>query len=265
MPVVQFIEAAATDPDVLAIKQTLYRIGHNSPMVPVLIRARENDKQVAVLVELKARFDEENNIEWARALEQAGVHVVYGLLGAEDALQDGADRPQGARRHPPLRPPRHRQLQRRARRGIYTDLGLFTCRPDIGADASELFNYLTGYSRQDRYRKLLVAPVNMRERARAADPPRDRACAGRAAGAADLQDEHASGLPSYRRCSTGRRRRACSVDLIVRGICCLRPGVPGLRRTASASSASSAASWSTAAPTTSPTAAMKSCTWAAPT
>src|SRR2546427_5352737 len=160
--VVDFIRAAANDPEVLAIKQTLYRIGPHSPIVDMLLEAVENGKQVAVLVELKARFDEENNIEWARALEDAGVHVVYGLVGlkthAKVALVVRREE-DGLRRYVHLGTGNYNATTAR----IYEDLGMFTCRPDIGADVTDLFNLLTGYSRQHAYRKLLVAPIGLRE------------------------------------------------------------------------------------------------------
>ena len=174
-PVVDFIDTAAKDPDVLAIKQTLYRVGTNSPIVKALAEARDDDTQVAVLVELKARFDEENNIEWARALENAGVHVVYGLVGLKThcklALVVRKEKDGHLRRYVHLGTGNYNPTTAR----IYTDFSLLTARPDMGADVSELFNLLTGYSRQSRYRKLLVAPVNMRERlmemiAREAEP-----------------------------------------------------------------------------------------------
>src|SRR3989442_1838700 len=159
--VVDFIRAAANDPQVLAIKQHLYRIGPNSPIVDMLLEAVENGKQVAVLVELKARFDEENNIEWARALEHAGVHVVYGLVGlkthAKVALVVRREE-DGLRRYVPLGTGNYNATTAR----IYEDLCLFTCRPDICADVTDLFNLLTGYSRQRTYRKLLVAPTGLR-------------------------------------------------------------------------------------------------------
>ena len=160
-PVIDFIRTAADDPDVLAIKQTLYRVGPRSPIVEALLKAAEAGKQVAVLVELKARFDEENNIEWARMLEQAGVHVTYGLLGLKThckialvVRQEG----DSIRRYVHLGTGNYNPGTARG----YTDMGLFTSRADIGADASELFNYLTGYSKQVKYRKLLVAPITMR-------------------------------------------------------------------------------------------------------
>src|SRR6266849_3803448 len=161
-PVVEFIRAAAHDPQVLAIKQTLYRVGPNSPVVDRLLEAVENGKQVAVLVELKARFDEENNIEWARALEHAGVHVVYGVMGLKThakialVVRKEAD---GLVRYVHLGTGNYNATTAR----VYEDLCLFTCSPEIGADASDLFNSLTGYSRQSSYRKLLVAPVSLRQ------------------------------------------------------------------------------------------------------
>src|SRR5216683_274180 len=160
--VVDFIRAAAPDPEVLAIKQTLYRVGTNSTVVKTLLEAVENGKQVAVLVELKARFDEENNIEWARALEHAGVHVVYGVMGLKThakialVVRKEAD---GLVRYVHLGTGNYNATTAR----VYEDLCLFTCSPEIGADASDLFNSLTGYSRQSSYRKLLVAPVSLRQ------------------------------------------------------------------------------------------------------
>ena len=159
-PVVELLRKAARDPDVLAIKMTLYRVGRNSPIVEALLEAIENGKQVAVLVELKARFDEESNIEWARALEREGVHVVYGLVGLKVHSESGAG---GAarRRHsfaatfiwPPAT-----TITGTAR--LYTDLGFFTTDEQIGADVTDFFNFITGYSAKSDFRQLLVAPVN---------------------------------------------------------------------------------------------------------
>ncbi len=150
-PVVDFLEAAARDPAVLAIKQTLYRVGQNSPVVEALLEAVRRGKQVAVLVELKARFDEESNIEWARALESEGVHVVYGLLGLKThskialVVRQESDR---IRRYVHLSTGNYNAVTAHQ----YTDLGLFTCDDAIGADASDVFNYLTGYSDKRAYR-----------------------------------------------------------------------------------------------------------------
>ena len=162
-PVVEFLRKAARDPDVLAIKMTLYRLGRNSPIVEALLEAVENGKQVAVVVELKARFDEESNIEWARALEREGVHVVYGLLGLKvHSKVILVVRREGdvIRRYCHLATGNYNPATAR----LYTDLGLFTCDEEIGADATDLFNYLTGYSRKKTFRKLLVAPLNLRQR-----------------------------------------------------------------------------------------------------
>ena len=162
MPVVDFIREAASDPDVLAIKQTLYRVGPNSPIVAALMEARENQKQVAVLLELKARFDEENNIAWARALEDEGVHVIYGVLGLKThakmclVVRREAD---GIRCYVHMGTGNYNPVTSR----IYTDLSYFTCNPDISADVSDLFNALTGYSDKGTYRRLLVAPRTMRQ------------------------------------------------------------------------------------------------------
>jgi polyphosphate kinase len=225
-PVVQFIEAAAADPDVLAIKQTLYRVGHNPPIVEALKRARENDKQVAVLLELKARGDEENNIEWAQELEEAGVHVVYGIVGlkthAKAALvvRREAD---AIRRYVHLGTGNYNAGTARG----YTDLGLLSCRPELGADVTDLFNRLTGYSRQRRYRRLLVSPGGWRQRLIELI---DREIARVAQGQRGHVIFKTNGLTDtriadllYRASEAGVR-----VDLLVREMCILRPGVPGL-------------------------------------
>ncbi len=223
MPVVKFIEAAADDPDVLTIKQTLYRVGSNSPIVDALKRARENGKQVAVLVELKARFDEESNIEWARALENAGVHVVYGLIGLKThckvCLVVRRER-DGLRRYVHLSSGNYNIGTAR----IYTDLGFMTRREEIGADASELFNFLTGYSKQSEYRKFLVAPVNLRrcllqfiEREIQLGP--NGHILLKANSLVDAEMIRAL----YRASQAGVK-----VELIIRGICCLRPGLEGV-------------------------------------
>ncbi len=161
-PVIDFIREAARDPDVLAIKQTLYRIGPNSPIVKYLIEAAERKKQVAVLVELKARFDEENNIFWAKEMEKAGVHVVYGLVGLKThakmtlVVRKEAD---GVKRYVHLSTGNYNPATAK----IYTDIGLFSANEELSEDVSELFNFLTGYSEQKKFRKLIVAPINMRE------------------------------------------------------------------------------------------------------
>lgn len=224
-PVIDFIQTAADDPDVLAIKQTLYRVGKNSPIVEALMRAREQNKQVTVLVELKARFDEENNITWARALERVGVHVVYGLV----RLKTHAKLALVVRREGD-------KIQRYVHLGtgnynattarIYTDMGLFTCRPDIGADVSELFNVLTGYSRQRTYRKLLVAPATMRQQLlnliQREIALHEQQGNGRLIFKCNALIDPMIIDALYRASKAGVR-----VDLIMRGMCSLRPGVSG--------------------------------------
>ena len=224
--VAEFIQAAARDPQVVAIKQTLYRVGKDSPVVKALLEAIEHGKQVAVLVELKARFDEENNIEWARALEEEGVHVTYGLVGlkthAKVALVVRRER-DGLRRYIHLGTGNYNAATART----YEDFCLITCDPDLGADASELFNALTGYSRQSDYRKMLVAPLALRrellkrierviERHEAGEP-------GRLIFKVNSLVDAEMIRALYR-----ASRAGVQVDLIVRGICCLRPGVPGV-------------------------------------
>ncbi len=223
LPVVEFVETAASDPKVLAIKQTLYRVGPNPVIVQALMKARENGKQVTVLVELKARFDEESNIEWARALEKAGVHVVYGLIGLKTHCKVCLvvrKEQEGIKRYVHIATGNYNTLTAR----IYTDLGFMTSDEAMGADASDLFNYLTGYSKQAEYRKFLVAPVNLRasllelieqETALGEDGRIIIKCNS-------LVDEQMI-RALYRASQAG-----VQIDLIVRGICCLRPGVPGV-------------------------------------
>jgi polyphosphate kinase len=228
-PVVDLLRVAADDPNVLAIKQTLYRIGKDKPIVDALMRAREHGKQVSVLVELKARFDEENNIEWAKQLENAGVHVVYGLLGLKThckvalIVRREAD---GMRRYVHLSTGNYNVATTR----IYTDLGLLTCDQDMGADASDLFNLLTGYSRLQNYRAFAVAPVNLRSRIVELI---DREIAHHRKGGGGRLIFKMNGLYDvdmvealYRASMAG-----VEIDLLVRGICSLRPGVPGMSPT----------------------------------
>jgi polyphosphate kinase len=225
-PVVDFLNKAARDPNVLAIKMTLYRVGRQSPVVEALLDAQRYGKQVAVLVELKARFDEESNIEWARALEREGVHVVYGLVGlkihAKAALvvRREGDR---IRRYVHLATGNYNTVTAH----LYTDLGLFTCDEQIGADVTDLFNYLTGYSAKSDYRKLLVAPINLRKRLRAMiEREIEQARAGRSAHL--IFKTNALVDRQIIRLLYSASKAGVQVDLLVRGICCLRPGIPGI-------------------------------------
>ncbi|MBI3425324.1 MAG: polyphosphate kinase 1 [Acidobacteria bacterium] len=228
-PVLEFLRAAARDPNVLAIKQTLYRVGKDSPVVEALIEAAENGKQVAVLVELKARFDEENNVRWARRLEQAGVHVVYGLVGlkthAKVALVVRQEK-DVIRRYVHLGTGNYNPATAR----IYTDLGLLTANKDFGADVTDLFNFLTGYSRQVRYRKLLVAPVNLRQSLNELIRREvEHHQAGRPAGIlAKFNSMTDTGMAEE---LYGASRAGVPIDLLIRGICCLRPGIEGRSET----------------------------------
>jgi polyphosphate kinase len=225
-PVVDFLRKAARDPDVLAIKVVLYRVGRNSPVVEALLEAIEEGKQVAVLMELKARFDEESNIEWARTLEKAGCHVVYGLLGlkihckAAMVLRREGDT---------IRPYLHLATGNYnvVTAHLYTDIGLFTCNPEIAADAIDLFNFLTGYSAKRDYQKLLVAPVNLRERFEAliARELEQHAANG---GGHLVFKMNALVDPRIIRLLYQASQAGIKVDLLVRGICCLRPGVSGV-------------------------------------
>jgi polyphosphate kinase len=221
----RFIIQSARDPDVLAIKMTLYRTSGDSPLVNALIQAAANGKQVAVLVELKARFDEENNIQWAQKLEKAGVHVVYGLVGLKThtktvlVVRRESDR---IRRYLHIGTGNYNPKTAR----LYTDLGLLSCRDDLGADLSDLFNFLTGYSRQQSYRKLLIAPVNLRQRMmelilREAEQVRSGGMGRIVAKMNSLTDTKIIAA-LYKAAQAGVK-----IDLIIRGMCCLRPGVEG--------------------------------------
>jgi polyphosphate kinase len=221
-----FVRAAVRDPHVVAIKMTLYRIGQNSPLIPLLIEAAESGKQVAVLVELKARFEERNNILWARELESHGIHVVYGFpdvkVHAKLCLVVRKE-PGGIQRYVHTGTGNYNPETAK----VYTDIGLFTTDPDIVADVSEIFNYLTGYSNQKDYRSLLMAPVQLRSRlTELIMREAEHAKAGRPARLiakvnAITDDQMIRVL--YRASQAG-----VSMDLIVRGICSLRPGIPGI-------------------------------------
>ena len=224
--VVDFINQAADDPQVLAIKQTLYRTSGGSPIIEALARAAQNGKQVTALVELKARADEQANIAWARMLEQAGVHVVYGIVGLKTHCKASLvvrREAEGIRRYVHLSTGNYNPATAR----LYTDLGLFTADPDFGEDVSALFNLLTGYAEGYEWKKLLVAPLDLRERI---------------IGLIEREEQHAkAGHPAriivkmnalaessvidalYRASTAG-----VTIDLVIRGICCLKPGLPGV-------------------------------------
>ena len=225
--VVDFIKGAAVDPKVLGIKQTLYRTGNDSPIVEALIKAAENGKQVTALVELKARFDEEKNIEWAKRLEQAGVHVVYGLVGLKThskvlmvVRKDDTGLP---RIYLHMSTGNYNPSTAR----LYTDMGLFTADPDLGYDAINLFNYLTGYSANVNWRKAVMAPLNLRkrtiemirreiEKSTPENPGRIIAKMNSLVDAQIIRELYAASQAGVR------------IDLLIRGICCLRPGMPGI-------------------------------------
>jgi polyphosphate kinase len=232
-PVVDFVQEAAHDPQVLAIKMTLYRVGSNSPIVQALKEAQENGKQVAVLLELKARFDEENNIVWARALEDVGVHVRYAVIGLKThakmclVIRKEAD---GMQRYMHMGTGNYNPLTGR----LYTDLSFFTYDPALGADCSDLFNALTGYSLKTTYRKLVVAPWMRQALIQRIDREIRR------------HNEHGDGYIAFKmnslvdpQCIQALYRASqagVNIDLQVRGICCLRPGLPGVSETISVTS-----------------------------
>ena len=224
--ITDFLRRAADDPKVLTIKHTLYRTSGDSPILQALVDAAENGKQVACLVELKARFDEENNITWARHLEKSGVHVVYGLMGLKThckvtlVVRREED---GLRRYVHVGTGNYNPKTA----AVYTDVGLLTCAADFGADATELFNFLTGYSRQDSYRKFLIAPVTLRKNLlrmiqREAEQHTPKNPGRITAKMNSLVDTEII------RALYSASQAGVSIDLIVRGMCCLRPGVAGL-------------------------------------
>jgi polyphosphate kinase len=222
----RFIEAAAADPKVLAIKQALYRTSGDSPFIPSLIRAAESGKQVAVLVELRARFDEARNILWARKLEDAGVHVAYGVVGYKTHTKVALVVRQeqgGIRSYAHIGTGNYNSKTAR----LYEDIGLLTCDPAITEDLIGLFNYMTGRSRQTEYQKLLVAPVAMKRRfielvEREADVARAGGKGRIIVKMNQLEDRSVTDA-LYHASAAG-----VQIDLVVRGFCCIRPGVPGL-------------------------------------
>ena len=222
----RFVEQAVADPDVLAIKQTVYRTSDDSPLVPSLIRASERGKQAVCMVELKARFDEEANIHWAKSLEEAGVHVVYGIPGLKTHVKAILiARREGDRVREYVHIGTGNYHPKTAR--LYTDFGLFTADPEIGADVAEMFNFLTGYGRPAEYRKVLVSPTTMRDQIvgeieATVEAHRSGEAARIALKMNSLVDAECI------RALYEASRAGVRVDLNVRGICCLRPGVPGI-------------------------------------
>ena len=225
-PVISFLKQASADPEVLAIRQTLYRVGSNSPILKYLIEAAERGKQVAVLVELKARFDEQNNIFWARELEKVGVHVVYGLVGLKThakmtlIVRKESD---GLKRYVHLSTGNYNVATAK----LYTDIGMFTDDEDICADVSDIFNYLTGYSKQTEFRKLIVAPISMREKIlvlinREIENVKNGGNGRIVFKLNSLVD------PIIISSLYEASKNEVKIDLIIRGICCLVPGVEGL-------------------------------------
>jgi polyphosphate kinase len=225
-PVVEFVRAAANDPDVLAIKQTLYRVGSNSPIVEALSEARDEQTQVAVLVELKARFDEEPNITWARQLEARGVHVAYGIVGLKThakiclvVRREGS----GLRRYVHMGTGNYNPSTAR----IYTDFSYFTDDPRLAEDAADIFNYLTGYSEQEEYFELLVAPLGLREGiVRLIEEQAEKARNGEAARITCKMNSLTD--PRIIESLYEASQAGVRIDLVVRSICCLRPGLEGI-------------------------------------
>ena len=225
-PVIDFLKAAARDPDVLAIKQTLYRVGQNAPVVDALLEASERGKQVAVLVEFKARFDEESNIGWAKMLEQMGVHVVYGWWELKThckvtmvVRKEG----EGIRRYLHLGTGNYNAVTSQT----YEDIGIFTCDDDMAADVTDLFNYLTGYSTKQDFRKLLVAPINLRKGLeKLIRREIEHAKAGHTAQL--IFKVNAIVDPQFIELLYEASAAGVNVDLLVRGMCCLKPGIKGL-------------------------------------
>ena len=227
MPVIDFLKAAARDPKVLAIKQTLYRAGANSPVVDALMEATENGKQVSALVELKARFDEESNIGWAKTLERVGVHVVYGFM----SLKTHTKICMVVRREDDGRLLRYLHLStgnyNPVTAQIYTDMGLFTCKPEFGADATDLFNALTGYSKKEDYKKFLVAPLGLRKRL-AALIDREIAWAKKGKSATLFFQVNSLIDPDFIGQLYQASQAGVEIRIVARGICGLRPGIAGI-------------------------------------
>ncbi|HXQ88674.1 MAG TPA: polyphosphate kinase 1 [Solirubrobacterales bacterium] len=222
----RFVAQAVADPDVLAIKQTVYRTSDDSPLVPSLIRASERGKQAVCMVELKARFDEEANIHWAKSLEEAGVHVVYGIPGLKTHVKAiVVARREGERVREYVHVGTGNYNPTTAR--LYTDFGLFTADPDIGADVAEMFNFLTGYGRPAEYRKVLVSPTTMRDQIVAEI---ERTAEAQQAGEEARIALKMNALVDARciQALYEASQAGVRIDLNVRGICCLRPGVEGI-------------------------------------
>lgn len=225
-PVQEFVASAATDPKTIGIKQTLYRVGSQSPIVEALLEAAEEGKQVAVMVELKARFDENNNLVWSRALEHAGVHVTYGVPDMKVHCKlclVVRNEPGGIRTYVHVGTGNYNPSTAR----LYTDVGLLTCDADICQDVTELFNVLTGYAKQTRYRKLLVAPLSLREEIIARIEREEKLHAKSGQGHIIFKVNSLVD-PEVIDALYQASRAGVKVDLVVRGICCLRPGVKGL-------------------------------------
>ncbi len=224
--VTDFLRAAADDPQTLAIKHTLYRTSGDSPILEALIDAADNGKQVACLVELKARFDEANNINWARQLEKAGVHVVYGLVGLKTHCKTTLvvrREEEGLRRY--LHVGTGNYNPRTA--ATYTDVGLLTCDVEMGNDATELFNYLTGYAKQETYRQFLVAPTSLRKRLEELVARETEISTPQHPGRI-IAKMNALVDPRLTRLLYAASQAGVQIDLLVRGMCCLRPGVAGI-------------------------------------
>ena len=233
--VLHFIKSASLDPDVVSIKQTLYRTSGDSPVIRALIEAAEMGKQVAVLVELKARFDEENNIHWAKRLEQSGVHVVYGLVGLKTHTKLAlVVRRENDRLRSYVHIGTGNYNPKTAK--LYTDLGLLTCDEALGADVTDLFNYLTGYSRQQSFNRLLVAPITLRPRMtemirREAAHQKRFNETGQGQGGRIIAKVNSLVDPRIISLLYEAGRLGVEIDLIVRGMCCLKPGIPGMSET----------------------------------
>jgi polyphosphate kinase len=222
----EFISQAADDPSVLAIKMTLYRVSKDSPIIAALIRAAENGKQVMALVELKARFDEDNNIQWARQLERSGVHVVYGVIGLKTHTKIAlVVRKEKEKLRSYCHIATGNYNSRTAQ--LYTDLGLLSARPELGQDLAELFNYLTGFSKQQNFRKLLVAPVTLRQRMQELIQ-RETAHARAGRPAAIKAKMNALVDPAIIALLYEASQAGVQIELVVRGMCSLRPGLEGV-------------------------------------